>query len=224
MPDQPTPRPRLAVSAALPALLACLGLAGCPGAGATSRTPPPRRPEPVRASEAPPDVDRPIPEPSARVRAAAAEDIAHFEDEGGAERVAAARRLAARGEQVLRPLLDALASAPGARTRGMAVYTLGYMDDRRVVEPVARALFDPDPDVRYDAAAALLRLGDDRGFPVLIQGLEDADPRVRARCLAILREAAGGDQGFEVDGDPLERRAAVARWKGWLERRREGGS
>jgi HEAT repeat protein len=106
----------------------------------------------------------------------------------------------------------------------MAAYTLGFMNDRRAVEPLARAVNDPVADVRYDAAAALLRLGDDRGFAPLIAGLEDADPRLRARSLGNLHAAVGETFGFEADGDPLERSAAVARWRGWLERRREGGS
>lgn len=205
------------------AALGALLLGGCAG---TTRAPSTRPPQAEAAARPPPvaDEDRPVPEGTPRSRAQAAEAVARFEDESGAERVAAARRLAAMGEQALRPLFDALERGAGPRTRGMAAYTLGFMDDRRAVEPLARASSDPVLDVRLDAAAALLRLGDDRGFPPLIQGLDDADPRVRARCIGVLHGAVSDTFGFEPDGDPQERRAAVARWRGWLERRREGGS
>ena len=150
-------------------------------------------------------------------------DMAKFEDEKAMERLTAARRVAAQGEVALRPLLDALATHPSARTRGMAAYTLGHMGDRRVVDPLVRALGDPSQDVRFEAAAALLRLGDVRGYAPLIDGLESDDARVRLQCIGILKDASGSSFGFEPDGDPIERRAAVARWRGWLEHRRETG-
>lgn len=216
-------------SAALPvflssALASALLLVACQ----RQTTPPVPKPPPAaphaRARAAELDPDRPIDPGSARTQASVREHLAHFEDENALERIAAARSLAALGEAALGPLFEALASHPGTRTRGMAAYTLGFMDDRRAVEPLVRAVADPVADVRYEAAAALLRLGDDRGLAPLIAGLEDPDPRLRARSLGNLKEAVHETFGFQADGDPLERSAAVARWRGWLQRRREGQS
>lgn len=151
------------------------------------------------------------------------ESIASFESEDLRERLDAASLLARIGEPALPALLETLASHPSARSRGMAAYTLGYLRDHRALDPLARALRDTDRDVRLEAATALLRLSDDRGLAPLVAGLEDADPRVRARCILVLKEFVGQAWGYAPDDDPLERQAAVARWKGWLEERRERG-
>jgi hypothetical protein len=173
------------------------------------------------APERTPSGDRPFRQGDARSNAQTAADIAKFEDPKGIERMAAARRLAAQGEVAIPQLLQALETHPGARTRGMAAYTLGNMGDRRVVDPLARALSDAATDVRLEVATALLRLGDVRGFDTLIGGLEDPDPRIRFQSIGNLKEASGSNFGFEPDGDPLERQAAVARWRGWVQQRKE---
>ena len=158
------------------------------------------------------------------MRAQIAKQIAAFENPEGLPRIDAARRLAAMGEPAIPPLLTAVARHPSGRTRSMAAYTLGYMNDRRTLDPLAAVLGDRDPEVRYEVAAALVRIGDDRGLAPLVAGLEDADPRVRLRCISILNDAVGSTYGFRADDEPLDRQAAVARWRGWLERRRERGA
>ncbi len=155
------------------------------------------------------------------MQARVAQEIAHFESEDLKQRLEAASQLGRLGEPAASALLRTLAEHPSARTRGMAAYTLGFLRDHRALDPLARALSDPDPEVRSEAATALARNGDDRGMATLIRGLEDADPRVRSRSIVVLHEAVGESLGFEPDDDPLDRQAAVARWKSWLKRRRD---
>jgi HEAT repeat protein len=215
--------PTLRRHATVPLRSACAGLALFAAAGCATGSQKKEPNQPLKIAVPEPQKEEKIRAGDAASNQAVAADIAKFEDEKAMERLAAARRIAARGEVALPPLLDTLAAHPSARTRGMAAYTLGYMNDRRVVEALVRALGDPSQDVRFEAAAALLRLGDVRGYTPLIDGLESDDARVRLHCIGILADAAGSRFGFEPDGDPIERRAAVARWRGWLEHRRETG-
>jgi hypothetical protein len=206
---------------------ACAGLVvlflatGCATGGAKKEPNQPLKPVAVEPPKEGTERSIRAPDPATHQRITA--EIAKFENTKAMERLTAARRIAAQGEDALRPLMDALASHPSARTRGMAAYTMGHMGDRRVVDALLRGLGDPSQDVRFEAAAALLRLGDVRGYEPLIDGLESDDARVRLHCIGILKDAAGSSFGFEPDGDPIERRAAVARWRGWLQHRRESG-
>jgi HEAT repeat protein len=176
-------------------------------------TPPPRE-EPAQRAFSPG-----TPQQQQKVQ----EAIASFEREDLRERLEASSLLARIGEPALPALMEAVASHPSARTRGMAAYTLGFLRDHRALDPLARALRDPDQDVRLEAATALLRLSDDRGLAPLVAGLEDTDPRVRARSILVLQQFVGQSWGYAPDDDPMDRQAAVARWKGWLQERRERG-
>ena len=61
----------------------------------------------------------------------------------------------------------------------------------------------------------MVRLGDRRGLDRLIRGLEDPDPRLRAKCIDVLSHTVGQDFGYRPDARPDERAAAVARWRAW---------
>ncbi|MFM8386413.1 MAG: HEAT repeat domain-containing protein [Planctomycetia bacterium] len=150
--------------------------------------------------------------------------IAAFEQPAAQQVMEASARLARIGEPSVVPLLEALRAHPSGRTRSLSAYTLGFLRDRRVVEPLGAALRDPDATVQLEAATALLRLGDDRGARRLVDALEDADARVRARALRVLQEAVGSTWGYRVDDDAQDRAAAVARWRSWLQQRGEGRS
>lgn len=132
------------------------------------------------------------------------------------------RRLLSRGEAAV-PALVAALSSDDAQRRGQAAYLLGFAKDRRTVEPLVKATSDPVPAVRYEAAGALLEMRDPRGLPVLIDGLEDPDARLRAKCLAVLAERTGQRFGFEADGSVEDRAAAVRRWRAWLAQKRATG-
>ncbi len=170
--------------------------------------------------QAPPG-DRAFHEGTAHQRELVAGQLARLASDDGGERLAAARRLGTLGEPAVAALIGALSGHPVPRVRAMSAWTLGFLDDRRAIEPLARALAQGDAELRLESAAALVRLGDDRGAQVLIQALEDPDPRVRLHAIGVLRDALDDDLGYEVDGDPVERAAAVARWRGWLARRRD---
>jgi HEAT repeat protein len=61
---------------------------------------------------------------------------------------------------------------PGVRK--MAAYTLGALGDPAATAPLAAALEDTAPDVGWNAAIALARLGDGRAAPVLLHLLDPA--------------------------------------------------
>jgi len=128
-------------------------------------------------------------------------------------------QILARGEAAIPPLLDAAAS-PDPRVRGPAAYLLGVLKDRRTLPTLATlAESDPVASVRYEAAAALLSMLDPRGFAPLVAGLSDPDARLRHTCIDVLADAARERWGYEADGPPPERAAAIRRWEAWLEQR-----
>lgn len=140
----------------------------------------------------------------------------------GAARIELGRRIVASGEPAIPILLESL-SSPHPETRGMAAWLLGFTSDPRTADALYQATGDCDSLVAYEAAASLVRMGDRRGICRTIVGLEDADPRVRAKCLDVLLQKTGETFGFLPDDAPHERAAAVARWKAWGARLPEGG-
>ncbi|MFM8980057.1 MAG: HEAT repeat domain-containing protein [Planctomycetia bacterium] len=195
------------------ALALALCAAGCAGAPAQAPA------EPVAPPAAP---QRPFYEGTEAMRASARQAIADFERPEGTAAMDASARLARLGEPAVPPLLEALRMHPSARTRGMSAYTLGFLRDRRALEPLAQTLADRDRPVQLEAATALLRLGDDRGLVRLVDALEDRDAAVRSRAIGVLQEAVGSTWGYGVSEAPEDRAAAVARWRSWLQQRREG--
>jgi hypothetical protein len=133
----------------------------------------------------------------------------------GEEGLDLGRAILARGEAATPFLVDALRSESDA-ARAQAAYLLGARRDRRTIPALREAARDPAPLVRYEAAGALLELADPLGLEVLIEGLADSDPRLRAKCLAVLAEKTGQRFGFEADGAPDDRASAIARWRAWL--------
>jgi HEAT repeat protein len=64
--------------------------------------------------------------------------------------------------------------------REQAIQELAKMGDRRAVQPIARMLNDPVPQVRTHAAMALGKLGDRAAVPALVDSLRDEDTAVQA--------------------------------------------
>jgi HEAT repeat protein len=166
--------------------------------------------------------NRPYSGPSARQEERIRALIDRLAAARGEEALDVGREILAVGEPALPSLVAALES-PEARLRGHAAYLLGFWKDRRTLPAIARASADPDPLVRYEAAAARLELSDPGGFPILVAGLEDPDARLRAKCADVLSEKTGQRLGFEPAGPPDERAAAIRRWRAWLELRASGG-
>jgi HEAT repeat protein len=146
--------------------------------------------------------------------------VARIQGADDKRRVEIARRLAEIGEPSVPVLVETVVHHHDPVTRGIAAYVLGFMRDARALTAIRQALADPDPVVRLEASAAALRLGDDHGLEAMVAGLEDPDPRIRLRCIMVLRDTVGDTFGYRADDDPLDRSAAVARWRAWLERRR----
>jgi hypothetical protein len=195
----------------LPLVLLALLLPACRSRAAEPEPPPDRAP----AGEGDRDWYAGTPKMQAEIRRL----IDQIPTSEGAARIEIGRKLMAFGEPAVPQLVRAL-SHPSTDTRGTAAWLLGMLGDPRVVPPLERAMGDPDQLVRYEAATALLRLGDRKGLDTIIGGLESPDVTIRAKCILVLRDVTGSAFGFEPDDPPLDREAAVARWKAWA--RREG--
>jgi HEAT repeat protein len=192
---------------ALVVVAAAAACAGCPSGG--------RRPDPTPPTVAAGEGDRPYYAGTEEERRRLEEMAAALATARDEKAVEVGRRILSRGEAAIPVLLDALKGASPAQ-RGAAAFLLGVAKDRRTLPALVEAVADPVPSVRYEAAGALLELGDARGLDVLVGGLEDADARLRAKCLEVLKEKTGLSFGFEADGPPDERAAAVRRWRAWL--------
>ena len=108
------------------------------------------------------------------------------------------------------------AQSPDWLTRASLAWVMGASGDRRYIEDLRRLGDDANDGVRYEAASALVELGDDAGFAMLVKGLGDDDIKVRFKCFEALHRATGQDFGYQHDGAPELRRVAVARWVDWL--------
>lgn len=82
-----------------------------------------------------------------------------------------------------------------------------------------RDMLAPAPIVR----ARAVNLSDDQpewvAVPALIDRLADSDPVVRMTANNALKKRTGRDFGFAEWGSPVERQAAVDRWRGWWDDR-----
>jgi HEAT repeat protein len=123
--------------------------------------------------------------------------------------------LATLGEEVTPHLRSGMRS-DNALTRSSLAWVAGVRGDRRNIPAVRGLLADPVREVRYEAAAALVRLGDNAGFPALVEGLADGELRNRYKCFQALNAITGQDFGYRHDGDADTRRLAVTRWLDWL--------
>lgn len=212
--------PALRPSRTAPVVLALLTLLGT--VACTARPLPPTQPPPdpgakVDAGEG----DRPFRAGNAAER----EELRVLVEGLGAVRGEAlleqGSRILERGEAAIPALLEGVAS-PDPYVRGPVAYLLGVLKDRRTLPTLATlAEGDPVASVRYEAAAGLLAMVDPRGFAPLVAGLSDPDARLRHTCIDVLAEATHERWGYEADGPPDERAAAIRRWNAWLEQRSE---
>jgi HEAT repeat protein len=126
------------------------------------------------------------------------------------------QRLSHLGEPAI-PLIRAGARSDDWLTRASLAWVMGESGDRRYIPDLRNLTGDANAGVRYEAASALVELGDNAGFPSLVSGLADGDIKNRYKCFEALRRATGQDFGYQHDAAPEVRRAAVARWLDWLE-------
>jgi HEAT repeat protein len=100
--------------------------------------------------------------------------------------------LARHGEAAVDPLLAVLADSGPTSPRAWAANVLGEVRATRAFPALARALDDPDDEVRAKAATALGRLGDRRALASLLEHLlNDPAPFVRARVASALGQFDG---------------------------------
>lgn len=70
-----------------------------------------------------------------------------------------------------------------------------------------------DPAVRATALQGLGKARDRDSVPLLLEALEDADPRVRGQANAALIKIYETDFGFRANDPPAKRASAVATWR-----------
>jgi HEAT repeat protein len=97
-------------------------------------------------------------------------------------------------ERAMVPLIE-LAEAPDARIRLEAIISLGNIGSEAAIPALEKALYDSEPNVRWDAAIALAKMGDSSGSHILLDLLNrdylksysevDADERTEAILVAI---------------------------------------
>lgn len=137
----------------------------------------------------------------------------------GAARIEVGRLIVAFGEPAMPQLIEAL-SHPNSVTRSTAAWCLGFLGDPRAADALCAATQDCDKFVRLEAASSLLKLQDVRGLDVIVRGLDDGDPRVRAKCIGLLQQLTGETFDYRADDPPSDRAAAVSRWRQWATQQR----
>lgn len=142
----------------------------------------------------------------------------------GAERIDQIRWFAGVGEPVYPYLLE-LCADPRPAVAGSALAALGATGDSRLVEPIHAVDWPADlaPVVELERARTLVRLGDWRGIPTLVEGLGSAEMATRALSIHALQESTGERMGFEPRGPEAERIESIVRWNEWIERRAAEG-
>lgn len=117
------------------------------------------------------------------------------------------------------PILEVI-DEKDPRTQANLLYVLGYIGGADVYPVLSRYVSDSDPVVRYEAAAALLNMGDWSGIPVLIEFMDSPDRRMRYKAESVLKATTKKDFGYSFNAPPPERERAVGMWKSWWEDQR----
>lgn len=105
---------------------------------------------------------------------------------------------------VARSVILRYATDPDPTRRREGLWALAFVVDAADLDLLASAAVDPDPKIRTVALGALGSLcADDRAFAVLVAGLNDVVPRVRAGAVSAL-----GHSGRPEAVAPLVARAA----------------
>ncbi|MDD7942873.1 HEAT repeat domain-containing protein [Actinomycetospora lutea] len=143
-----------------------------------------------------------------------------FVDVRWQRRAGATFGMATTGRDEALPLLrDALADSV-AEVRAVAANVAGVLGSGALVEPVAALLDDDEAVARFHAAAALVRLGDDRGLAGVLEALASEDLEMACEAATILGEldlVVGLEPLItSLSGGPPQLRVACARALGEL--------
>ncbi|MFQ5845239.1 MAG: HEAT repeat domain-containing protein, partial [Planctomycetota bacterium] len=110
---------------------------------------------------------------------------------------------------------------PGRRVRPSALLLPRLL--RRVSdEHLAAALRSPYPSVRAAAAAVAGETGRRGMVEPLLEALDDPEPAVRRASVAALRRITKRFHGYRPGDPPQKRAPAVARWRAWWGRSKDG--
>jgi hypothetical protein len=115
-------------------------------------------------------------------------------------------------------LLLEMAATSNPKVAGTALAALGETRDERLAPHVAALELRAEGgrQLQYERARCLVKLGDWSEMPLLVSGLRDDELWFRALCAKALRDATHLSQGFQPDGDEVEREAAAQAWEAWL--------
>ena len=122
--------------------------------------------------------------------------------------------LTKRGQDAL-PFLLVATEHDNPKMRSSVIWTIGRIMDIRTVPYLKRHLQDPDPEVRLEAATALITMNDDTGLEVLVKGLGNETERYRHRCAGILRDWAKREFGYDHRVEPEKNEKAIKQWMAW---------
>ena len=118
------------------------------------------------------------------------------------------------------PILEVMDDAD-ERTLSNLIYILGFVGGDKAHAAVLPHLASENQGVRFEAAAALVNLGDYSGIPVLLAFMASKDRRLRFKASEVIKEVVKDDMGYLFDAPPPEREKALARLHRWWEQRRE---
>ncbi len=116
-------------------------------------------------------------------------------------------------------LLAALSDKRSIR-RAAAAHVLGRTSAPELRRRVTPLLADPDPRVRFEAAAGLLRFGEQKAVPVLTMLLSDAPLSIACQSEYLLCLLADGQGPAATlnEGDGASRRACRTAWEAWWQK------
>jgi HEAT repeat protein len=102
-----------------------------------------------------------------------------------------------------------------SRERSSAAETLGFLRTYASADLLARALADPDTEVRRKAALSLGWCGRRQHIDSLLKALADSDWVVRQSAWVALTNLAGQEHPFDALADPDLRAAQIRLWSDW---------
>ncbi|MFH0946246.1 MAG: CAP domain-containing protein [Planctomycetota bacterium] len=103
-----------------------------------------------------------------------------------------------------------------SEVRAAACAALADRQEAGAVGPLTRTLKDTSFYVAHSAAAALWKLGDRAGVPVLFAGLRSGDLNTRIDAHRKARSCFGEDFGYAWDLPAVRRAQVVDEWEAWV--------
>jgi hypothetical protein len=170
-------------------------------------------PEPERAE------GKPIQGNVARAHESVDRAIERMKYQQGKELLGTMQQIIAMKELAKEPVVASLSEVDD-RTRANLIYVLGYIGGNDAHDVIASHLGDASEGVRFEAAAALMGMGDWSAVPVLLHFMDSENRHLRYKAHQSLVQGTKQDFGYVFDGEDGERSAGLTRWKNWWTRQR----